>query len=1658
MDGLNSNSMLRKWSTIALILLGFVSFAAADDTAVPTAKLDRDSVPARGQQSALLTVTAFGRYAVMAASEQGVALQSVDHMTGAGAINGEAGKQDGRLDLFLDRGDYKIVTRAAANGKGKVALKAHAYTELNPRVPLLVEHRLESASLADFQQRSYWIEVKEKRIVTLEAAGRHLADLRLWRDGTWLVDAVPQLVQSQARVEQPLQIARLSVELAPGLYVLTAYGGASQSWTEASDHTPFFLRFGIPTLAPAMRQQYTMSEFGTDRYLVPAGPTFFRLELPSAQAASLQVGVYDKAEPFKAKGQSASIDKRSVPPVAELTNEANQSARVVTISMGAGKPFVLQHFEAGNVRTFDKAGNYWISSIHAGSIEDGVGATGILTRSTPLRREEYVNDQVVEISRVMPWRRKFNLLGELTLFIKVAETSKIIASGQGVKARYRFEPFLTSHAADYKSPPWRDNDTVFELDRGLHVLHIAPDTKGILDLSLMTAPRKPGAAALPISPVSPAVRFSPTSLDRNTLYTLYLNRDPGVTSGILLRSLPIDLSDALPIFQQAGEKLRIPVVIAEKGTLRALAEDSKALDIAIEDGKSGSAIDMEAGSYHVLISASLASRNFALRLDPLRLASTIPLAPLPDARVAGLPKFPVITPEAPAYLDLGKTSTAEYNVRVSQPGFYQFESTGLLRTAGLVRTRITTSLFAEAENGIGSNFMIQRYLRQGDYQLGVSVQGATRGPLGVQLTRTDVIDGGELHTGEVARALLPSSQALAYRFRVRQRGTYHLQTLGLGRNFDIRLEDAGGWPVLAPVHRGDVTQELAPGDYRVLVLPQTAPARVLTRLDRVIAPSRYKGHGPHRIALESQVRHEWIEPAKGAVREPDEWIFSLPAPAEITITLDSEMEATLARPIAGMVASAVASTTEQNAAPLARFDAAQAWRGRLPAGDYVIRARNSRSNNHVPYTLRIASTELVAGQSRLVSAPAIIPVSVGTDGLIELQSFGATDVRARLLDAAGELVAQNDDRPDDWNFHIAQRLRPGDYKLLVAPLDNKQAQTTVSMLAPEETVEAPLLPGAMVDVKDARVHIYPLQIPPGRNLLLVSAQSSEVAGLALEAQSDDAAQAWVNLGTSMTRAPYLALPLATDGHPYKAYRLRAWSADRRSMQMRVRVAAATLPAVPESNWLHGAVAPVTVDDALPRLRIAMVGLSGPGTFRVKGDLGHLRWSDSMARAAQPASSNVISVSGKTLLLVNDDAASGAAAFAAERLQLPNGEPDTLRLELMSGQTGAVDLRQQSSGISLVLAQSRVGQPGLALGKINGTPNPGAVGIAQGEAITIALPGTSPLASVWNAGNQGASLELDLRQVILQQGASRSADFGILDGNITSKTALPVRLSGDPHLVRLTLAPMHAAPLADWFPALQATVIKPPQTIALAGKEQLFELRLEQASMLHLRTSVPVVTQYVVEGQTPQTDAYLFGASINLLAPAGSSRLMLHAVGAESLSGAATLLMTPVTALVDGPGPEILLAPGSARLLSFDVKQRNVVGIGIRASSDVVRGVLYDERGVQQSEGVVQMPTLAPGRYFLLVAMPTDSAPVRVRPILLGLKPADTRPPYDILRRYVESKDGDPILYVPPPPKPLSDLIAQDEPEADTESVAAPDDEEEAKPSDGTKPESNGEKQ
>src|SRR5215813_5133755 len=304
----------------AKLAAGAAAVTETTGATLPELRLAQTVFPATGEQQTILSISQFGRYSLATHSAQGTALQFVSRMTGPGTVEGEAGASDGRIDQFLDRGDYKVVLTSSDKGSGEVTLDARPFEELNgPQMPRLADLKLVAAELDDYQQRSYWVEVTDRRTVAIEAAGRNLSDLRLWKDGNWLVDATPESVNLEPEAGKPLASLRLVTTLEPGLYLLSAYGGPTLPWAKSADAHPFYLRMGIPEIAEAGRRAFIASPFGIDRFLVPASANYFRLELPQAEPAQLSVGTYDENAPF-ATGPSDSISKQSRLPVAEISN------------------------------------------------------------------------------------------------------------------------------------------------------------------------------------------------------------------------------------------------------------------------------------------------------------------------------------------------------------------------------------------------------------------------------------------------------------------------------------------------------------------------------------------------------------------------------------------------------------------------------------------------------------------------------------------------------------------------------------------------------------------------------------------------------------------------------------------------------------------------------------------------------------------------------------------------------------------------------------------------------------------------------------------------------------------------------------------------------------------------------------------------------------------------------------------------------------------------------------------------------------------------------------------------------------------------------------------------------------------------------------------
>ena len=1474
-----------------LSLVPVALFAAHPATPAPPPEtpkitLAAAEVPAHGWQQTLLSVDRFGRFSVRVENPQGSSLAVYDRMAGSLGEAGEAGGENGRLDLFLDRGQYKVWVKSAEKGTGKVKIAARGFSErrgdAGAAAPRLVETRLVQESLDDYEQVSYWLEITERRGVRLEAAGRNLAELRLWRDGSWLEGTTPRCAQIQPVVGQPLMRCRLASILEPGLYLLTAYGGAAQPWAAGSDDHPFFLRWGEPRLPESGRRRYVVSPFGEDRFRLPDNVNFFRVELPEARPVTLATAWVRGGSPYEKEVYSGSteVTKESLPPAtelraegkppddmeepeisaeeepaeevsaedestdAEMTTGESQDAEeevsegeegsgeeemssdeesgeaepeseeasgeeaapeetpaepvaaptgplpwelVVTVRGTPGQPYVLQHFEQRDVYSFSESGPHWVSSVHAGAAEDSVDATAIVTETPFGEQERFFTAAAIPLDQATGWSRRFNLQEESTLFLEIKETGAYRVVTSGVDARVRVEPFLLTKPEGYQSPAFKGASSAWNLDSGYYVLTLAPQEKGIVTLTLRPA-GKEGMQVAP-QPVQAAVRFAPLQLNPQNRYAAYFNLQPGVTAGMVIRPWPVDLDQALPVAQKPGEAFDVPFRVKEAGTLRAEPDDGTKLEVSVDAGPWGPEAQVAPGDHTVAVRHDrLNAVTYSLWVEPAALQAATPLPPLPDAALNALPKLPVLKTGAPRFLDLERGQKETFLLQADKPGLYAVRSTGLLATAGTVRTRTVPVLRRDAQNGVGRNFLVQQYLREGDYQVTVEALGRSRGHAGLALEATQLLDGGELRAGMPAHFTLPAGQAVAFRVVVTEPGEYTLRALGLGFTFLCRFEDADGWPWTRPNIPANLDETLEAGTYRLVLLPQPVDARALVLLEKKVEPLEFKGHGPHALPLDLQVENLWLEPEgpegilEDAPRPPDVWTFELPAPAKTTVELTDEMQGKLSD----------AAGTEIGFVPPGR-----SWTGELAAGRYRLAAEGSRRNSRVRYKVAVRPLELVAGLERKVTAPAEIPVSVGKDGLVELTSIAPADVRARLLDADGHTVAEGDDRTDDWNFLLFQRLAPGRYTLRVEPVGVTGTEARIAMRTPSEVTQAASALPFHGDVAlGSDVLLRPLTLAPKADLLVVAALSKDSVGLSVEVSTGgDSGSVWRTAGTAVARDAHLEIPLgATDR---AAYRLRLWSLDRHATPVRLSAASLTTPRLSERDLARGAALP-PVAGFTPPLAAALVELDRPGVFRFADPPAGLRGSGQIGSPLAPFGSRegaVLSSPGERFWLVREGKPAGS--LKAARVTVPLGLDASTQLPVPDGAAVTADLAEaKEEGPLLALVTAPAGQPGVRLGESGDdaatTNEPAATQMAVGPrtAVAVALAPRHPVARVWQAGGSAGDVsgieELRLAQLRFPAPASEKAAWGVLDGHLDGIAARRLELPAGPRKLRLSL--------------------------------------------------------------------------------------------------------------------------------------------------------------------------------------------------------------------------------------------------------------------------------
>ena len=187
--------------------------------------------------------------------------------------------------------------------------------------------------------------------------------------------------------------------------------------------------------------------------------------------------------------------------------------------------------------------------------------------------------------------------------------------------------------------------------------------------------------------------------------------------------------------------------------------------------------------------------------------------------------------------------------------------------------------------------------------------------------------------------------------------------------------------------------------------------------------------------------------------------------------------------------------------------------------------------------------------------------------------------------------------------------------------------------------------------------------------------------------------------------------------------------------------------------------------------------------------------------------------------------------------------------------------------------------------------------------------------------------------------------------------------------------------------------------------QALSLERKDPALLQLRSATPLVTVLSRPGAAAEAIVSTTATTLDAFLPSGRSELLLRPATSAELAGTAELLATPVVSLGEGLGPEVVLPPGASRAFSFVVAEGGPVGVGVRASAELVEGTLLDASGRLLGTGVSQMPTLGPGTYVLVLHAPADGPTVRVQPAIAGLTRPGIGPPGDVVRRYLEPEAG-----------------------------------------------------
>jgi len=280
-----------------------IAFALVSQTSFAAPVSLRQASFSPGQPHAtLLSVSAPCSLTVRVTSPLGAGIVLEDRMTGVVARDGNPGERDGRIDYTLDAGEYRITVLRGEGDAGPIRLTAEPLAEANtPNEQALLlnsaEGSLIASTLKDGEQKSFWVRHEaENSPLILEAAGRSLRSVQLWKDGQLLTADRPFLRTIAPDPGKSLRyadfnFAESSRNLPPGDYLVVFLGGETLSWEQKGSEQPLYIRKGMKSLGSAWVGNIQIGPFGFEHFTADG---YFRAEAarPETSDAGLSSGQF----------------------------------------------------------------------------------------------------------------------------------------------------------------------------------------------------------------------------------------------------------------------------------------------------------------------------------------------------------------------------------------------------------------------------------------------------------------------------------------------------------------------------------------------------------------------------------------------------------------------------------------------------------------------------------------------------------------------------------------------------------------------------------------------------------------------------------------------------------------------------------------------------------------------------------------------------------------------------------------------------------------------------------------------------------------------------------------------------------------------------------------------------------------------------------------------------------------------------------------------------------------------------------------------------------------------------------------------------------------------------------------------------------------------